>query len=252
MFARWGLRLQDRFGLKRLFTLFIPLCAVWTLTQLVLVDPTFTHVTDAVAAVVPVSVERVRLAGLCVYQFFLYSVLGFVRMSTLSLVGVVIPAAAAGSLFAGFMSIANLGYSFSYSTGSWLYAHGMEYSAIASLQMAIFGVPANAEGEMSISMLTLIGSASYFLSFLVIRKLPDEKETRSSEDVQVEGAERLARLGRPLLRGVDVATPLAMVGAAAFLYLGLGQDPIASVILSFFGGALVRKAFLDWRVAALA
>ena len=251
-FARWGVPLQDRFGLKRMFTVFIPLCAAWALTQLLLVDPTFTRITTAVAGVVPVPIENVRIAALCVNQFFLYTVQGFVRMSTFSLVGVVIPAAAAGSLFAGFMSVANLGYSFSYSTGSWVYAHGMEYSFLARLQMAIFGVPANEQGEMSIAMLTLIGSASYFLSFLVIQKLPDAKETRSSEDVQMAGAESLARLGRPLLRAVNVATPIAMVALSAFLYLVLGQDPIASAILSFFACALLRKAFLDSRVAALA
>jgi hypothetical protein len=251
-FARWGLPLQDKLGLKRLFTIFIPLCAVWTLTQLLLVDPTFTRITSAVAEVTPVSVEHVRMAGLCANQFFLYTVQGFVRMSTFSLVGVVIPAAAAGSLFAGFMSVANLGYSFSYSTGSWLYANGMSYSFLASLQLAIFGVPPNAQGEMSIAMLTLIGALAYFLSFLVIRKLPDVKETRSSEDVQLATAESLARLGPDVLRGVNVATAVGMVAAAAVLHFALGQDPIASSILSFFGGALVRKAFLDWRVAALA
>jgi hypothetical protein len=45
---------------------------------------------------------------------------------------------------------------------------------------------------------------------------------------------------------------VTMVTLAAFLWLQLGQDPIASVILSFFAGALLRKVFLDWRVAALA
>jgi MFS family permease len=251
-FARWGVRLQDRFGMKRLFSFFIPLSAVWVLTQLLLVDPTFTRLTTAFAGVVPIPMERVRIAALCLNQFFLYTVQGFVRMSTFSLVGVVIPAAAAGSLFAGFMSVANLGYSFSYSTGSWLYAHGMEYPFVASLQMAIFGVPANEQGEMSIAMLTLIGSASYFLSFLVIQKLPDQKETRSSEDVQMAGAEGLARLDSSLLRGVNVATVVAMIAVAAWLSLGLGQDPIASVILSFFACALLRKVYLDWRMAALA
>ena len=252
VFARWGVPLQDRFGLKRLFLVFIPLCAVWALTQLLLVDPTFTRITTAVAGVLPIPVEKVRIAALCVNQFFLYTVQGFVRMSTFSLVGVVIPAAAAGSLFAGFMSVSNLGYSFSYSTGSWLYAHGMEYSFVAGLQMAIFGIPANEQGEMHIAMLTLIGSVSYFLSFLVIRKLPDVKETRSSEDVQMANTESLARLGPSLLRGVNVATVVAMVTLAAFLSLQLGQDPIASVILSFFACALLRKIFLDSRVAALA
>ena len=42
-------------------------------------------------------------------------------MSTFSLVGAVVPVAAAGSLFAGFMSVTNLGYTFSYASGAWLY-----------------------------------------------------------------------------------------------------------------------------------
>jgi MFS family permease len=251
-FARWGVRLQDRIGLKRLFMIFIPLSALWNLTQIVMVDPTFTHITDSLAAVLPLPREDVRLGFLTTYQLVLYAVNGFIRMSTFSLVGVVIPTAAAGSLFAGFMSVANLGYSFSYSTGSWLYSNGMKYPWIASAQMSIFGVPANKDGEMSIAMLTLIGSLAYFLAFVVVQKLPDEKETRSSEDVEMMGPERFARLSAGLLQGVNIVTPLGMVAAFLGLWFGLSQDPIASAILSFFAGALVRKAFLDSRVAALA
>ena len=95
-------------------------------------------------------------------------------MSTFSLVGVVIPAAA-GSLFAGFMSVANLGYSFSYSTGSWLYGHGWSTPSSRRSRWRSFGVPANEQGEMSIAMLTLIGAMAYFLSFLVIQKLPTRR-----------------------------------------------------------------------------
>ena len=53
-----------------------------------------------------------------------------VRMSTFSVVGAVMPVAAAGSLFAGIMSVTNLGLHGSYSSGAWLYAHGMEVGAV--------------------------------------------------------------------------------------------------------------------------
>ena len=55
-------------------------------------------------------------------------------MSTFSLVGAVVPVAAAGSLFAGFMSVANLGYTFSYASGAWLYEHGMAVAPLRGVQ----------------------------------------------------------------------------------------------------------------------
>ena len=54
-------------------------------------------------------------------------------------------------------------------------------------------------------------------------------------------AEGLARLGRPLLRGVNVATGIGMLAMVALLYRGLGQDPIASAILLVLRVALLPE-----------
>jgi hypothetical protein len=58
-------------------------------------------------------------------------------MSTISPVGAVIPVAAAGSLFAGFMSVP-ISPTLRYSSGAWLYDNGM--SVLRGPQRAIFGL----------------------------------------------------------------------------------------------------------------
>ncbi len=255
-FARWGIRWQDAYGLKRLFMFFIPLSALVSLTQYLMVDPLFSQITDGLHTLPGLNGldrEEVRLGFLASYQAVLYFVNGFIRMCTFSLVGVVIPATAAGSLFAGFMSVANIAYSFSYSTGSWLYTHGLNYGVLRDVQSTVFGVPGKAGDDLHISMLVLIGSLAYLLSFAAVQKLPDRRATLSTEDVTTTmiGPEHFKELGAERLSTINIGTGVAMVAAFLLLFLVMGQDPIASVLLSFFGVAFLRKAYLDSAYDAL-
>lgn len=252
-FARWGIRWQDAVGLRRLFKIFIPICAAVSLTQYVLVEPYFSQITGGMHGVLSfLSLDVVRLGFLVLYNVALAAVIGFIRMSTFSLVGVVIPAAAAGSLFAGFMSVANVAYSFSYSSGSWLYAHGMSYAPLRQLQLALFGVGGGPGDHLHIAMLVLIGSCAYFMSFVAVHKVPDRRQTVATEDVSATmiGPSHFATLGRDFLLWLNVTTGVLMAGAFAGLIFGLDQDPIASALLSFFGVSFLRKNVLDWRYAA--
>ncbi len=256
VFAKWGIRWQDAVGLKRLFMVFIPLSAVVSLTQYLMVDPLFTQVTDGLATLPGLNTMEkgdVRLGFLAAYQCSLYFVNGFIRMCTFSLVGAVIPAAAAGSLFAGFMSVANIGYSFSYSTGSWLYTDGLNYGPLRDIQASLFGIPGQAGDKLHISMLVLAGSLAYLLSFAAVNHLPDRRETLSSDDASTTmiGPEHFKALGEDRLRTINLATGAGMGGSCALLYFQLGQDPIASVLLSFFGISFLRKVYLDRAYAAL-
>lgn len=256
VFARWGIRWQDAWGLKRLFIIFIPISALISLTQYLMVDPLFTQITDGLATLPGLSSmdkDNVRLGFLATYQCVLYFINGFIRMCTFSLVGVVIPAAAAGSLFAGFMSVANIAYSFSYSTGSWLYTDGLNYGFVRDLQASLFGVPGKAGDELHISMLVLASSLAYLLSFAAVQKLPDRRETLSTEDASqtMIGPEHFKALGADRLRLINQVTALGMLGVFALLYLRLDQQIIASVLLSFFGVAFLRKVWLDRAYAAL-
>ncbi len=103
-------------------------------------------------------------------------------MSTFSLVGSVIPVAAAGSLFAGFMSVANLAYSFSYASGAWLYENGLGFGIFRALQSRLFNIPATSSDNMSIALLILIGSLASLLSFLAVHMLPDKLQTQAVQD----------------------------------------------------------------------
>ncbi|MBI5883057.1 MAG: hypothetical protein HZB91_08135 [Elusimicrobia bacterium] len=253
LFAKYGTRWQDRWGLKRVFQIVIVLSMLANLTQYLTIEPWFTQICGAMNAAMPfLSSLQVRLGFMCLYGFVLSVFLGFTRMSTFSLVGAVIPAKAAGALFAGFMSVANLAYSFSYSSGSWLYTHGLEYGFMRSLQQGIFGIPAASGAEMSIAMLILIGTAAYFLSFMGSHMLPEERETMATGDVTeyMLGPEHFAALGRDFLRKVNIATAVVMGLMFTLTFHTCDLDFISSALVSFFLGVFLRKVYLDSRCAA--
>ncbi len=106
-----------------------------------------------------------------------------IAMSTYSLVGAVVPVAAAGSLFAGFMSVTNLAYTFSYSSGAWLYDHGM---SLAPLRRRAAGACSGSRGgpadKLSLNMLILFGALAYFASFLAVHLLPERGEATLAGD----------------------------------------------------------------------
>ncbi len=272
LFAVVGIKWQDRIGLRKLFKIYILLSVAVNLTQYLLVDPWFSRVTGGLHALMPgVPLENVRLGWLSTYNFLLSIAASIIRMSTFSLVGAVIPVAAAGSLFAGFMSVANLAYSFCYASGAWLYTNGMDFGFLRTIQDAVFGIPGRPGDELSISMLILIGSLAYLLSFFATRMLPDKRQTLQGvdEDEKQDGPERWLRLPAALKSLVDKGT-LAL-GSFFFLFFtwnwfaelgfiqqieeafgvymqpgfGLGFDPVSALLICFFGLTFVRKLTLD-------
>lgn len=251
IFAWIGVKWQDRLGLRNIFRIFIVCCILVNLTQYLLVDPLFTKVTSYIHSnfLTFLPEASVRLGYLGTYNFFYAILISITRMSTFSIVGAVIPANAAGSLFAGFMSVANLAYSFSYSTGAWLYANGLNYSMFQTLERGIFGNPGNPGDKMSISLLIFIGSMSYILSFFTVHMLPDKKQTlKTDEDEEhLIGPEDYLTIGSAFLKAINTAGIIVGVILFSTLYFCLHQDIIKSAILAFFITALLRKIILDWK-----
>ncbi|MFA7329706.1 MAG: hypothetical protein WC326_01410 [Candidatus Delongbacteria bacterium] len=272
LFAVVGIKWQDKMGLRKLFKIYILLSVAVNLTQYLLVDPWFSRVTGGLHALMPgVPLENVRLGWLATYNFLLSIAASIIRMSTFSLVGAVIPVAAAGSLFAGFMSVANLAYSFCYASGAWLYTNGMNFGVLRSIQDSVFGIPGRPGDELSISMLILIGSLAYLLSFVATRMLPDKRQTLQGvdEEEQQDGPERWLRLPAMTKGLVDKSTlalgsflflffswnwfadlgPIQQLEEAIGVYMqpgfGLGFDPISALLICFFGLTFVRKLTLD-------
>ncbi len=248
LFAWKGVRWQDLLGLRKIFRFYIVLSVAFNLSQYLLVEPRFSAVTGAMHRLIPFMDDgTVRLVYLSSYNLLIAIGIALVRMSTFSLVGAVIPAAAAGSLFAGFMSVSNLAYSFSYSSGAWLYDHGMDFRLLRGIQSALFGLPGSPGSEMSIQMLILLGSLAYFLSFAAVHLLPDRRQTLATEvsEETFEGPGRWRILGGRALRAVNISAIAA--GTAAFFVslLAWGLDPVSALMSSFFGTAILRQAALD-------
>lgn len=252
IFAWLGVRWQDRMGLRNLFKIYILLSIGINLTQYLVVDPWFTRITDGLSTLLPfLGNDSVRLGYLSTYNFLMAALAGLIRMSTFSLVGAVIPVAAAGSLFAGFMSVANLAYSFSYSSGAWLYENGLAFPVMRGLQESVFGIPAVEGGSLSIQMLILIGSLAYLLSFLASHMLPDLKRTTTGhvEDNGDIGAQQHRQLPAGVRTPVNGLALALGLGAFLWAWLSLGQNPISAALLSFFLLTFLRKLVLDasWR-----
>jgi len=248
LFAFLGVKWQDRFGLRLLFRVYILASVGVNLTQYLLVDPWFTAVTNGLHHLAPgLPLEHVRLGWLATFNFLLSVAASIIRMSTFSLVGAVIPIAAAGSLFAGFMSVANLAYSFSYASGAWLYSNGMGIGFLRGLQERIFGIAGQPGDTLSISMLILIGSGAYLLSFVAAHMLPDRRQTIAGveEEEAHEGPARWLTLPAGQKRLVDAAA-LGLGGALlAVAIWSWGMNPISATLMAFFTLTFLRKLSLD-------
>jgi len=251
LFASVGIKWQDRFGMKSVFRIFIILSILVNLTQYLMVDPWFTNFTNWVHAhlLTGFSISTVRIAYYAFYYFMSCILISFIRMSTFSLVGAVIPVAAAGSLFAGFMSVANLAYSFSYASGAWLYDNGLNHGIFRLLQQGLFGIPAEPGSSMSVALLIFIGSMAYLLSFLAVHMLPDRAQTRSTTDTgdYLIGPEHFSVLGHRLLKTTNIISVIGGVGLFGITVLIWHMEWIGAAIASFFIVTFVRKLFLDWR-----
>jgi hypothetical protein len=166
LFGVMGIKWQDRLGLRTLFKIFIILSISVNLIQYLMVEPYFPKIADFISRLTPGSdPETLRLVYFSAYNFFASVFSSLIRMSTFSLVRMVIPVTAAGSLFASFMSVANLAYSFSYASGAGLYENGLQFEIIRTLQQKIFNIPASSGENMSISLLIFIGLYLLLLKF---------------------------------------------------------------------------------------
>ncbi len=242
LFAWKGVKWQERIGLRKLFGIYIVVSAVLSLSKYLLVDPSFSAIVGRLHAGAAVPGPRHRAPRIPV-RLQLRARVGdsVVRMSTFSVAGAVIPVAAAGSLFAGMMSVNNLAYSASYSSGAWLYAHGMELGVVRGVQDALFGI-AGAPGQpLSMQMLILIGSAAYLVSFAMLPVLPDRRATLAKTVDEPGAAGPDATLPPRLRVAVDIG---AVVVGVAFLLLAIlrwNVGPIPAVLTSFFGVTVVRR-----------
>ncbi|MCP4022083.1 MAG: folate/biopterin family MFS transporter, partial [Desulfobacteraceae bacterium] len=249
LFAWIGIKWQDLLGLRALFKIFIVLSICINLTQYLMVEPYFSRVTNFILQWFPqADPSFVKWIYFAIYNFFAETLKAFIRMSTFSLVGAVIPVAAAGSLFAGFMSVANLGYSFSYASGAWLYDNGLNFSIFRILQEGFFNIPANSGEHMSILLLIFIGSMAYFLSFLSVHMLPDKRQTQQTSDLKAMISPKDHKiLGTRFLKIVNILSLAGGASLLGFCFLVMGIDIIAGFILAFLVIVFVRKVFLDWQ-----
>lgn len=248
LFAWKGVKWQDRIGLRKIFRIYILMSVAINLTQYLQVDPWFSTIAHGLYRVLPfLGEENARLVYLSAFNGLLAIGVSLIRMSTFSLVGAVIPVAAAGSLFAGFMSVSNLAYSFSYSSGAWLYTNGLDFGFMRALQQLLFGIPGVAGGELSINMLILIGSLAYFLSFVTVHLLPDRKQTLVTDvdEQQHPGPERWRVLPAGLRRGVDLGALGLGLAFALVAILRWKLDVISTALIAFFGITMLRQAVLD-------
>jgi MFS family permease len=246
LFAWKGVAWQERLGLRRIFRLYIVASILISLTQYLQVDPWFSIGSRALGAVLPFWDEStVRVIYLCTYSFLLAIPASSIRMSTFSVVGAVIPPSAAGSLFAGFMSVANLAYSMSYASGAWLYENGTGVGLLRSVQQAVFGIGSKPGESLSVNMLILIGSLAYLTSFVCVHVLPDRRQTLDADAQQgYRGPERWSSLAAGTKRGTDVAAlALGAVLLGTLLYWEL--DPVSSTLIAFFVTTGLRKLALD-------
>ena len=161
-------------------------------------------------------------------------------MSTFSLVGAVVPVAAAGSLFAGFMSVTNLGYTFSYASGAWLYdQRNVGGAAAGRAGRAVRHRRRGPGDKLSLHMLVLIGSLAYFASFLAVHLLPGREATLAADgDAARRGPERWLALPAGLRRATNWGALALGAALLACLTLRLKFDPVASVLTTFLGGLL--------------
>jgi MFS family permease len=248
LFTTRGLEWQDRFGLRRLFRYYICAGILINLTQYLQVEPWFSINSTHLAELVPLlNRSTARLVYLCIYSGLQATAVSMIVMSTFSLVGSVVPTNAAGSLFAGFMSVSNLALSFSYASGAWLYEHGLEFASLRVLQARLFGIVGNSGENMSVNMLILVGSCVFVLSFACVHVLPDRAATLAAPGSELvePGPERWLALPAAWRRMVNAVAIIFSIVAFGFAFGILEIDLIAATLVTFFGTTMLRKVTLD-------
>jgi MFS family permease len=247
LFVWKGVRWQETLGLRRLFRIYIVVAAVAMLAQYVLLDPWFGRITGGLSRLLPfLDGATVRVMFLCLYNLFQGVAIGLTNMSTFSLVGAVIPVAAAGSLFAGFMSVTNLAYSSSYGSGAWLYEHGMSLAPLRAIQTALFGIGGGPNAKLSLNVLIVLGSLAYAASFLVVRFLPDRRATAATAtDELTDSSDPWSAIPAGQRRAFNVGALLFGFTLLGTVIFGWGLDPVSGTLMSFLGTTMLRKVALD-------
>jgi MFS family permease len=235
LFFTWkGVKWQERFGLRKVFRVYIITSAVLYLSLYLLVDPLFSSIVGALSFL---GRDTARMGLMCACNIVLYFGVSLTRMASFSLAGAVIPVAAAGSLFAGMMSINNLAYSFSYASGAWLSQHGMELGPLRSVQSAVFGIGGAPGQPLSLQMLILIGSVAFVASFAVVRLLPDRRTTLASDVAEPSQEAALSRRLRISVNAGALALGVALLLVATLRWK---LDPVSGFLMSFFTVVMIR------------
>ena len=127
--------------------------------------------------------------------------------------------------------------------------NGLNYEICRGMQNFLFSIPSVPATTMSISLLIFIGSMAYLISFLSVHMLPDRRQTRAASDTpeSLAGPEQFRIFGTSFLRKVNFASGVGAAVLFAGTFWAWGLDPIASLIISFFGATFLRKVFLDWK-----
>ena len=128
---------------------------------------------------------------------------------------------------------------------SWLYDHGMSLAPLRGLQQGLFGIGGGPADKLSLNVLILIGSVAYFASFVAVHLLPDRAATLSGDGATATGPERWLVLPSGLRRAVNAGALAVGAGALAWLLYRWKMNVVSSVLLTFLGVCLVRKAILD-------
>jgi len=248
VFVWIGIPWQDKLGMRNIFRIFIILNILVNMTQCLLVDPWFGKLIRFAHNVLPWhSLDAIRFLYLAGYNFFYALLDSVISMSTLSLVGAVIPVYAAGSLFAGFMSVSNLASAFSYSSGSWLYDNGLKYGFFRFLQKELLGIASSGGDKMALSLLIFLGPLTTLISFLVVHILPDRKQTLGVDNnPNLIGPKEFKVLGESFLRIVNIVSLISGITIFLLIFLGCSEDIIKSSLIAFFTTTFLRKVFLDW------
>jgi hypothetical protein len=118
VFAKWGVRWQDALGLRQVFKICIVLNVLVSLTTYLQVDPWFSAISRAIASATGLEEATARLAWLSSYNLVQQVFVGFTRMHVQP-GGSSHPQPGRGPRCSRLPSVANIAYSFSYSSGAW-------------------------------------------------------------------------------------------------------------------------------------
>ncbi|MFO1521455.1 MAG: hypothetical protein U1F77_18975 [Kiritimatiellia bacterium] len=248
LFARFGVRWQDRFGLRAVFRVAIVASVLLSFTQYLILEPRFSRICVWLHRWLP----GVDMGAL---RWGYYAGYGFLT----AIVNVVHPhehlQPGRGDHSGGGGGLAVRGLHVGLQPGLFLLLR----RAGVAVRAGNAGGPASLDGaravrrflragdKMSYELLVFLGSVAGLLSLVVVRALPDRRHTAAGGDHEPAGLgpEDHRRLGPDRLRAVNGTAWVLFAGLLWGQWQVAGLEPIASVILSFFTAAFIRKVALD-------